>query len=294
VDLPLVIDLAAGWIGSANNPPLSADPPIGRYQWTNGRIRRMSELLDGREGISIDDIAALQRDVVSPSARDLAHALAKSQPDHPLAAALAAWNGSYDAANRTALLLEQIKFQLLTTLYADRYGSDAARSLRGAAFVDGWLLEDVLSAEEDVRAALGPAFDAVQRWASANPETVWGDQHRLRIAHPFAYLPIIGKRYAFQEFPAEGATSTLAKAARSVSDRKGFVSYGANARFLADMAEPDATWVTLLGGQDGRLNSSSTLDQVSRWRQGDAIRLPLTAAGISTAYPHRTVIRPGG
>ncbi len=37
----------------------------------------------------------------------------------------------------------------------------------------------------------------------------WGEMHRLELAHPLSFLPLVGGRYRFAEFPVAGSTDTL-------------------------------------------------------------------------------------
>ena len=41
----------------------------------------------------------------------------------------------------------------------------------------------------------------------------WGEMHRLRIAHPLSFLPLIGGRYRFGDYPIGGSSDTLMKTA---------------------------------------------------------------------------------
>ena len=51
--------------------------------------------------------------------------------------------------------------------------------------------------------------------------------------------------------------------------------FGAQARHISNLAEPNANFFVLLGGQDGWLGSASIADQVALWRDGDLIQVPL-------------------
>ena len=52
------------------------------------------------------------------------------------------------------------------------------------------------------------------------------------------------------------------------------------------MSDPDANWFVLLGGQDGRFNSSTALDQWDLWRRGAYVRVPLTLPEVRRTFPH--------
>jgi penicillin amidase len=78
--------------------------------------------------------------------------------------------------------------------------------------------------------------------------------HVQRLQHLLGNLPLIGGRYRVAEYAADGRNDTLLKAAHELSGEKGRVTYGATARHVSDLADPDAHWFVLLGGQDGWLD----------------------------------------
>ena len=82
------------------------------------------------------------------------------------------------------------------------------------------------------------------------------------------------------------------KTAHGFSEGPHGVTFGANARFLADMGDEDATWLVLLGGQDGWPGSSTFADQVDLWRRRDYCRIPLRPETVAVEFPHLTVLQP--
>ena len=64
------------------------------------------------------------------------------------------------------------------------------------------------------------------------------------------------------------------------------------ARHVSDMADPDANWFVLFGGQDGWLGSAAFADQVPLWREGRSIRVPLRPATVAAEFPRVTVLSP--
>ena len=69
-------------------------------------------------------------------------------------------------------------------------------------------------------------------------------------------------------------------------------SFGSMARHVSDMADTDANWFTLWGGQDGWLGSAAFMDQVPLWRDGRAVRVPLRAETVAREFPRVTRIEP--
>ena len=89
-----------------------------------------------------------------------------------------------------------------------------------------------------------------------------------------------------------GSTDTLMKTAHGPATERHATRYGSNARFVADLSDPDANDFTLLGGQDGWMRSSTFLDQVDLWRQGKYVRVPLRAETARKLFRHKTLLKP--
>jgi penicillin amidase len=119
----------------------------------------------------------------------------------------------------------------------------------------------------------------------------WGGAHRLALRHPFAALPLVGGWYGLRDRPAAGGNDTLNKTGHPLVRGRHRVTYGACARHVSDMADPDANRFVLLGGQDGWLGSANASDQVVLWEAGEAIQVPLRPEAAH-AWPHRTRLHP--
>jgi penicillin amidase len=148
-ELPHTYNPPRGFIATANNRVVAHDY---RYylsnEWNSGyRARRITEFLQAREQISLDDCAALQNDVISLPARAVAHLIARrlrnadfglrnddgpaeSMGDHAAAAnssqsalmdvvleLLAAWDGAMTVDSAAATISEYLLADLQTRVF---------------------------------------------------------------------------------------------------------------------------------------------------------------------------------
>ncbi|HET6222474.1 MAG TPA: penicillin acylase family protein, partial [Dongiaceae bacterium] len=127
---------------------------------------------------------------------------------------------------------------------------------------------------------------ALQRYGS------WGEAHRLPVQHLLGGLPVIGARYRFADLPAAGSSETVLKTAHALTAERHDTRYGAQARHISDLADPDANWFVLLGGQDGWFNSSTFRDQVEPFMTGGMVQVPLTLDKVRASFPHRLDLAP--
>ena len=272
-------------VASANERPPALAVPVGFFFAPPERARRLQALLAG-DAVSLARLRAAQLDVVQPrslAVRDvLLPRLRASRHDQPALAALAAWDGSYSVESQGALV-----FEALVAALARRLLPRASLDLLGAIWTGRAI------AAQRILHARQPALDAALRQAARllRRHRHWGGAHRLALRHPFAALPALGARYATADLPMPGGNDTLNKTGHGPVRGRHRVTFGACARHVSDMADPDANEFVLLGGQDGWLGSANAADQVALWRAGGSIAVPLRPEP-ARAWPHRTALLP--
>ena len=291
-DFPAIFAPEKGYVASANNRPPAHDVPVGFFFSPDDRVQRIGELLEGAERVDSEMLKALQQDIAMPSAsalRSQIAALLEGQAEEtlPIARALADWDGRHDTASRGALAFELMVHHLLHCLHAE----DELWLYLATWDLTALLKRDLRSLPEE---RLKPSAAEAARAAQSDfaEHASWGAVHRLRLEHPFARAPFIGKRYRFLDEGVGGGNETLMKTAHGVARDVHRVAVGAVARHVSDLSDPDANDFCLLGGQDGWLGSDNFCDQYELWRKGDYIRMPMTQAAVESAFPHVVELRP--
>lgn len=297
-DLPASHNPPEGFLASANNQPAEAAIPIGYFFSSDDRITRLQELLGAKPKIGLADLQALQRDVYQRSAiafRDGLMARVETlgletqlHPEEARALDLVRrWDGHYRVDSAGAVAFEACVAELVSQL--DRERRFPAYAAAGQPLE--LLSEDLAGTSDgDLVAALRPALkvaaQAVETYGN------WGGMHRLSVAHVLGQLPIIGGRYRYPDLPTAGSSSTILKTAHTLTPERHLSRFGADARFLADLSDPDASQVVLMGGQDGWLNSSTFQDQIGLWQEGTYVRLPLTPEAVRARFAYRQELKP--
>ena len=281
-ELPAAYNPAPGFIVSANNVPVRTDPVLVPQGNANDRVLRMTERLEGDATLTLDDLESIQQDVYSLVSHELAGELVErtsgvslSGRARALRADLEGWDGHYTPDSRGALAYQIVLSELIDTLYEGRYAPAIIGTIRQAPYVHRFVLEDVRVLER--AQTLAEPMDRAAK--SLKPDQAWGDLHRVRLAHPLGFVPIIGSSYVFADEPTPGSTTTVHKSAHSVQTGRHATSFGANARLLCDMGTLDDNRVVLLGGQDGWMGSDRLLDQADLWFEGRTFPLPLSEEG---------------
>jgi penicillin G amidase len=304
-DFPARTDPAEGFLASANNrPAANADLAIGSFFSPDDRVQRMAQLVSSARAIDHEALARLQQDVYMASAvalRDLIIArldalgiTAKVGPEEgEIIALLRDWDGHFRHDSRGALTYELFRNRFTEGFYAGRLGAEDWAAFASVAGVQDLLLDDIAQAQPEELAPL--LQDSLAR-AAADLAGLghWGDIHRLGLNHPLSFLPVIGGRFRFSDHPIGGSNETLMKTAHGTTNERHAVRYGSNARHVSDLSDMDRNFFTLLGGQDGWINSTTFLDQVPLWLEGRFVQLPLRLESVRARFPHRVELRPAG
>ncbi|UOM33231.1 penicillin acylase family protein [Acuticoccus sp. I52.16.1] len=290
-ELPMSLDPADGYVVSSNEAPVDPPVTISLFFAADHRFRRIGALLAERDDLTAADLKALQQDVMHAPALAVAEKLKLTASDIGLAGpvmdAIAAWDGRYGVDSAGALAFELVSEPLVETLEErspQRFVSPYWRPFSR--------LERLVDAA--TKADLVDALKAAVESAAAPFEThrTWGGLHKVRLSHPFTKLPWLAARLPTIEFPSGGSNDTVMKSMHPFTQKVHHTNFGANARFVADLADEDGTWAVLLGGQDGWPGSRTMFDMLGAWRRGEQIRLPFSEAGLAEDFRHPTPIAP--
>lgn len=286
-----VFDPPQGFVVSANEDPQTA-VQAGFFFAPPDRAERQARLLE-RSGVTRRDMEALQRDVASAGALALRDALAARATalGITLPQAVLEWRGCYDEASTGALAFEVMLAEAAVTVIGKAVLAPVSAVWTSRALIASRLLD---APDALLKHALSRGTKRAARAISRSRN--WGGAHVLRLAHPFALLPIIGRKFGVQVFGVPGSNDTLYKTGHDpvgLARKNGRhrVTYGASARHLADFADPDDNFVAILGGQDGWVGSVNATDQIPIWREGRYLRLPLTLVSAQTYFNRVTQLK---
>ena len=298
-DLPFSLNPEKGFLVSANNRPEETGVPVGYFFSPDDRVNRMAELIRSETPVTLEDLQAWQRDVFQESSARLRDAFlvelealgleGPSEGHGEVIRRLRSWDGHYHRDSAEAVTFEQFRAGFSRVFYTARYGEEDGPPIASGGRLANFLLEDIKAADEPLlRAALAEGLRTASE--RLGKYETWGAMHRLTLGHPLSMAPVIGGRYRFAEHGVGGSTDTLMKTSHDRSAESHSVQYGANARHVSDMRDPDANFFILLGGQDGWLNSSTLLDQWPMWREGRYVQLPLSMDKVQARFEHRIVL----
>ena len=306
----------ADWVGVTDfsQLPQSFDPPSHRFINANNRVvppdfpiyisrdygdspyraQRVTDMLDGRTGLTADDFEHMQNDFKEQDADLLMPRLANTAPKtdagRKALELLKAWDRTMGRDRPEPLIYSAWITRLGQELLKKRLGANTldfsydpkliVRLINGL----GGANEILAATLDDSTATLAKAYGAnVQNWR-------WGDAHPAALTSQLlGGIPVVGSLFDIS-LPASGGPETVGRAAFRSKDGVHFPDiHAAGYRGVFDLSNLDASRFIIATGESGNPFSPHYGDMAERWRDGGAITLSGTegevaAKGLGTQH----------
>jgi penicillin amidase len=308
--LPHLFDPPSGIIVTANQRIVGSDYPYVLTQaWAQPyRARRILDLLQKKQKLTVDDYRATLRDVYSIAGVTFTRATNKLLPPSGLTAptdeglrnvvaSFENWDGLLSADSRTAPWVAQMRLGFRTRIINAALGEEKAKSFGWPNFdttLDRiiteqpreWLPKEFSSYQDLLKACYNDARQELTK-ALGEDETkwTWGNMVKSRFPHPLASAPLVGLQFTIPPFPQNGS-GFLVGATVNVG---AFVSM----RLIADPSNWDQTQQGIALGESGAPSSPHWKDQLEDWKAVTPAVFPFTEAAITKATKSTLVLEPG-
>ena len=293
-ELPRLYNPPEGVIANANNSV--TDPSYPYYLSVlfepPYRIRRLREVLTAKNLYTLEDMAAIQRDIVSTLAQTtlaiLKEDLEQIAGIEPALAehvnSLLAWDGSCSEDSHEAALFHVLHQRLMVNILEPDLGSELLRAY--AEIFNQCLipLENILDDPQSpwfaqssraaiMRKSLREAVEILSREFGAEKRSWgWGRLHTLTLRHPFGQNQALAPFFSIGPVPSAGDGVTI---------NMGFCSHanpyhqivGPTLRMILDSANWRNSKFILASGQSGDPFSRHYRDQFQLWQTGGFISL---------------------
>ncbi len=308
-ELPHLLNPPQGFIASANNRIADTFPHfLGSEFATGERAQRIVTRLKDQPKADVAFFQQMQQEQISPTMQTIAGYLGGLRPADPdLAAAVEVvrrWDGRLTADSPAAAICEVCGRALMQVILQHRLGSTEADHdlatrylgkgptpiLAEASFMSQrsweWLLhiltlphsywfdlgggerrDDVLlialrQTLAYLRGRLGPPGPSLQNWA-------WGRLHMLTLGHMAGRVPAMARHFNRGPFPLGGDGNTIWAAGNGLTPETSTATVGPPFRFIADLADLNHCWGTLIPGNSGRPDSPHYDNQIDAWFKGE-------------------------
>lgn len=315
-ELPWAFDPADGLLITANQPviPPGTEPFLSRDHNVGYRAARITELLDGRDQLTLDDLLEVQLDAHNGNAATLVPVLAAVDArgdagvtelqnvlrDWDLQDAVDSAGGAAFNATWRHLLAATFHDELPEWAHPAGGGSwwEVVRGLVADPDSPWW--DDRTTPERETRddilhRAMAAAHEElVDRFGSDPGRWRWGAMHTLTLTHQtFGSSGVGPVERLFNRGPLELAGGTDIPNATGWSANLGYeVNWVPSMRYLVDLGDLDAGGWIHISGQSGRPFTSHYTDQAEPWARGEVLPLRFTAAAVEAATTDRLVLLP--
>ncbi|GHF94131.1 penicillin acylase [Deinococcus piscis] len=271
-ELPQTFNPADGLVVTANNRSVPQAYPwllTNDRTWADPyRAARITEQLTGKSGLTLDDMAALQGDVLSGPWREMKEALL-ALPSAGLSAEAALdrlrqWDGQLSTDSSSATVFEwwlaELKAQGQQHLGAEPSTRAVAAALTAG---EGPLCGG--ASKQDCTPLLASTLETAVQKAARLP---YGETHQALSTHG-AFGEIRALAPLFNALiPAPGGSDTVNVARPNREDGTLAFTHAASYRQLIDLSDPDASLFTGSLGQSGNPLSPYARDQLRGWAAG--------------------------
>jgi len=283
-----------GVIATANNRIADAAYPyyLSQFFEPPHRIRRIEQLLTGKEKFSTDELAAMQLDEFSLHAKefidmlkdDLAQLEGKNLLVEAGAKRLLSWDGKCSATSVEATIFHVFHNRLLANLLipdlGDHLFSAYVEILNQCIVPTDRIFSDLESLWFAGRSRIDLVGKSLQEACEELEATLggsmadwhWGKIHQLRMNHAFGRSKLLQPLLGIGPLaaPGDGMTINLGFYRHSNPYAQ---TVGPVLRFIIDLNDWDKSGFVLAAGQSGHPSSPHYADQTELWRSGKRIAM---------------------
>jgi penicillin amidase len=327
-ELPQAFNPKDGVFATANTRPAAPSPHFLTRDWIDdARWRRIIELLQARKIHDLEDLAAIQRDVVSLPGREVMAMLQDLPVENEAArqalAEVRGWDGNMAADSAAAVIYRVFREELIDSLFEDvddihlqyLHGRsldevlvpNSAFHFKGSSILAGHVKRLYSARGNDARAAngvggsvLAEAFEnavgyLVQALGPDPTRWRWGALHQVPWRHPIgAAAPMVDRLLNLSRgpYPVGGDEDTPNQTGVNVWRRHEASFALASYRQLYDLADWDRSLFVLPPGQSGHPGSPHYDDHLQLWLRGDYVPLLFSRDAVAGAVEQTAVLRP--
>jgi len=285
---PFRINAPEGFVATANNDPaLSGSHFVPGNYVQSHRIERINDLLGNKEKWDLNDMKALQLDVMSPKYKEMSSMIldqiAKNDlPDDfykEVYDSLRTWNGSYSTEQTGPVILDKLIFYITKYGMEDELGPEMMkliyssymlrRSLEFLYFNEAsvWW-DDIKTSKKETRkdlfnkAFILTADELKEQLGSTVSNWEWGKVHKVTFKHAVGGKWPMNKFFNIGPYSIDGGNNTLSKMEfRFSGDKVNEVLSGPTVRILIDFNEVEKGLNINPTGQSGNFVSKYYRDQ---------------------------------
>jgi penicillin G amidase len=314
--LPSVLDPKQGYIVTANQAVIGRKYP---YRLTSDsaygyRSQRIIDLLKGKDQLTVDSMADLQKDTYNANAALLVpYLLDIKLPGGYYRSGqklLQDWDFTQPADSGAAAYFNVVWRDLLALTFHDqlpesvwpdggeRWWEVVSKIIDdpNSSWWDDVTTDDIVETRYDIlRQALLDARDDMTMYQARDAsQWTWGHIHKLKLENPTLGASGVGMvESMFNRGPYEVGGGSGSVDATSWDAAKGFeVTSAPSMRMVVDLSNFDQSRWIQLSGESGHAYQGNYADQTSMWVDGDMLPWAYTRDAVDATNDHELVLTP--
>jgi penicillin amidase len=269
-------------------------PPIGNQAWTRyardtaSQIRRIDHLLQEKEKFSVTDCKQIQSDILSLYALDvletalpeISSRISQDSTGGKFIHLLSGWSGEMKAGSTEAVFFEALLANMTKNFFQDELGESLYSAFSRLPSMPLLALEQVLKQEKHawidditttehvetkqeliVKSFRQAAVFLREQLGQDETRWTWGALHTLTFNHPLGKHPLLRKQFNLGPFHVGGSSTTI-RCSGYDPEYPFHVAWGASARMLIDLGNPNNSISILPTGQSGQPLDEHYRDQL--------------------------------
>lgn len=292
-ELPFLYDPPSGFIVTANQRIVGTEykyTQMSRDAGSPWRARRIYDLLQAKNKLTLDDARDIQYDVVALPLQQLAkEVVAANAVSAETLALFKAWDGRAAADSKAAVMAAEMRscvaqkiadankpipFSIISQRIVDRAIREKLPLWLPSGFAD---YTELFKACESTSIT---NLSSPNRYGPDRANWVWGKAFVSRFPHPLAVAPLIGGQFQTPSVPIDGSGFTPN------------VGSSVSMRHITSPGNWDATRQVIPLGESGDPKSPHFKDQFEAWRTGTLPIFPFSKSAVETAVVSTTTLSP--
>lgn len=274
--LPRIYDPPEGFVATANEVQNPLNGPLLVTQFLpDYRKRRIDERLAELPKATLEDMFALQYDMVSLQARELLEVFLPHMPDGEIKQRLESWDCRYDNESHEASLFQRLYVEIIMQVY----GQEESMGWRRALYIctrAGYSTMVLSAIDRQLkhkhsawwrRCDPGAVIRRAVERLDASYDVPWSDRNSFQFVNRFFGSGRVGRMFESKRLPMPGchATPFQGHVLKTATHEQTFApSY----HFVTEMGE-NIAWTNLPGGPSESPFSRFYRSDVQRWLDGD-------------------------
>lgn len=277
--LPRIYDPPEGFVASANenvNPP--GGPMLITLPVPDYRKRRIVERLEELPQATIEDMQALQYDVVSLQARDLLKIFLPHLPPGDVRDRLEAWDGSYAPESTEATMFQRLYRNVLLEIFGDDSQGLGWRRMLYLCSRVGYstmvitCIDRLLSRDDSLWWQGRDKAELIRKAAlklQSEVDQPWSVTNAFKFTNRFFESQRVGRALGFHtgELPMPGCHATPFQG-HLLRVAKRETTFAPSYHFVVDLGSDEA-WTNLPGGPSESRFSGWYMNDIPRWCDGN-------------------------